>query len=412
MLANGASLRYLDTHRLQREAGQREAALNFDSTQSANSEALEVCREIEQALVEKYRSTSLFMDPFNSGQKPVHCTPLRSLQFLDHYLERLKADHEISDIYHLRPMGLNYEGPRITEDGAWRDMLTYLQKERGVEYPTFVVANLDSHQMLVRIAVIEQNRRHRFIEATLDCHRYHGSTSTRGLMARLLEQLPAEYNMWKLAAHNEKYAVAGELGTLYWLIEDQTPGEQSAEAVVQRARQAFDKLCNLDFPGAKLGPSLIQPVEIDSLQEWLVSEDLDTGVKKDVLISYAPSSRKTAGRIEQALVSGSLTTVLSEMRVGAGLNSTLAPRTPLRQCRELCLVLSRESLDSARLRFELGVAWALGLHVVAFLDGIDVNDLRPELEDLPCLTGFDLDDYVEAVAQRGQAALSIRQFAR
>ncbi len=126
----------------------------------------------------------------------------------------------------------------------------------------------------------------------------------------------------------------------------------------------------------------------------------DHDLSHDVFLSFSFVNDAEAADIKQRLEAAGLTVFIATHEVEGGDDFAEEIREGLQSSRELCLLVSRESLESEWVITEWGAAWVLQRRITPVLMGVGHKDLPERLSRRQCVPFDEIDRYIDEAAAR------------
>ena len=127
----------------------------------------------------------------------------------------------------------------------------------------------------------------------------------------------------------------------------------------------------------------------------------------DVFLSYSSNDEQYARRIKQALEDSGLSCFMASKDIHAGQSFVDEVRNAVLNSREMCLLLSQDSIGSPWLQAEWAAAWVLEKRIVPILLNVETEDLPSRLAQRQNVDFNQLDRYIYEVKGR-RAILNIQ----
>jgi hypothetical protein len=352
---------------------------------------------------------ALFRDKRDQHLKdPIHEIPHTALSYFYHQSkERTKLNSDEAWLF--KPFNLIYNeylgAIHSGDEEEFDAILEYIFNRTKQSGPWYVSASTDIQDMNIRVAIIPQPLERSFFEATYDYTRAGGPDSSRGLLAYLLEELPSDYNIWRLVNHTKISTPEREKGHLVFLIEDMGSSSRQHKDAIERARNIFGSIkekslpCNLDHLQAvksevkRLYPALIR-------DRLIRAQAKERKYDFDVFISHTKTDVTDAEKIKVALDRAYLIPFMATKEIPSGTAFSEEIRKNLVDSMEMCILVTPSIKKSEWVTTEWGAAWALGRTIVPILLKTSVDDLPDRLKDIEYRHFHELDRYVDEVAIR------------
>jgi hypothetical protein len=262
------------------------------------------------------------------------------------------------------------------------------------------IADLDTNDFNIRIALIPPSDLHRFFMVRYTYRRTQQPASSRGLLAHLTTRLPAEYNLWRVFTETRELLQSSERGTSFMYVEDRSAPGNSWEVVRNRASDVFAARLPAELQHLK-GSATVHAIVPSNVRDAIAREALVGGYHEyEVFVSYSHSDSDAANHVAKTLADNGIAVYLSEKRLEPGERFDDMLRRALLKSREVCVICSKHSIASEWVIREWGAAWVLEKTIVPILKGVDVADLPPLLKSHHAVQIHELHKYVHAVIVR------------
>jgi nucleoside 2-deoxyribosyltransferase len=119
-----------------------------------------------------------------------------------------------------------------------------------------------------------------------------------------------------------------------------------------------------------------------------------------IFISSSRRDSDLAHDLAKRLDKAGLKVIPPAENIDAGESIKAKIREELRKADEVIVVLTKNSLDSQWLLFEMGYATSLGKHVTPLIQGIEPKELPEIIKQMEYVKYADLDQYITKLQQR------------
>jgi len=386
----------------------------FDAEKSEHKATMKAVTSLIKKLEQAFPGNGiLFRDPHDASlKKAVEGFPVRAHSYFHNYKNQQKKTflHQPFELYcsHYKLQSQN---------GCLGAMLDQLSNKGEELAPTCVIAEMDTRDFNIRVAVIPPSELHRFFEVVIP-YRRSGGDSTRGLVAKVTEHLAKRYSLWRVFNSTSQNGPDVEVGEVSLCVEDCKGGileRAERRHDLEHAIEAIALSVNAKGPETtKVLPHFqITPITPAGVRERLVGERImQTGAWYDVFISYGKQDgAKKAKDVKDCLEQQGLTTHLDGAELGPGEDWHRKLVEGVQISSEVAVVCTAKSLHRPWIAMEIGCALGLGKKVTPILCGkVDNDDIPDYLRRFQWVVrGQDkkLRDYSNKVLQR---VASLRRF--
>jgi nucleoside 2-deoxyribosyltransferase len=122
-----------------------------------------------------------------------------------------------------------------------------------------------------------------------------------------------------------------------------------------------------------------------------------------IFISSSRRDSDLAHDLAKRLDKAGLKVIPPAENIDAGESIKAKIREELRKADEVIVVLTKNSLDSQWLLFEMGYATSLGKHVTPLIQGVDPKELPEIIKQMEYVKYADLDKYIAKLQQSVEA---------
>jgi hypothetical protein len=352
----------------------------FDASASEHVATRRAASVLRRDLEGAFDDDILFREPTDRGLRhAVEIVPIRTHSYFHHYLSA-SADSPKSRLFEL----YSTQAQLQSRDDRLGALLNELEGLGESLAPTCVVAEMDTRDFNIRVAIVPPSQLHRFFEVVVP-YRRTGGQSTRGLIASVTERLAGRYNLWRVFNSNSQNGTDVEAGETVLCVED---CKKSADGLRDRKRdleQVVDDLRKETRITAASSTKILPHVQVDPISPVAVKARLtreraeQTGLEYDVFISYGKrDGKRAAKRVGDLLEVQGIRTHLdtSELQPGQDWHQGLIEG--IRRSSEVAVVCTRRSLDRPWIAIEIGCALGLDKNVTAILCGDIDPDEIPE----------------------------------
>ncbi len=120
----------------------------------------------------------------------------------------------------------------------------------------------------------------------------------------------------------------------------------------------------------------------------------------DVFLSYSAKDKSQASQVRDRLKSAGLSCFMASQNIQGGDSWSDEIRKGLLHSREICILVTVNSLSSDWVSAEWGAAWVLQRRVVPLLQGVASGNLPHRLRNVQTRNFSDLGKYIGEVARR------------
>lgn len=245
-------------------------------------------------------------------------------------------------------------------------------------FPACVFAEVDTNQLTLRLAVLVPTQLERFFEVEFEYKKYVQAPTSKGLFSYILEHSPEAINIWRTYNQTTYDGELHETGLIRMILEhnEALPKEQKRLPYVKAAFEMLQGPCNdpelRHIVLERVAVNQINPVNVKDM--LIETNEIATGYKYDVFVSYHSEDEEFADEVNSFLVNEGFSVFMSKQEIGTGEDFMPAIKQGLLKSREMCLIWNRRASstsvrDAARewVTTEWGIAWAMGRNIVPFL---------------------------------------------
>lgn len=380
--------------------------LDFDPEQSVYVQTLARLNELEHALNHKCRDALFFDDKDIDLRTPVTALHNTALAYFHNYVEVAKDDTKLGWLCDPFEMRCTSTGKLECANGDLGGILRSRERmctERLT--PTVVFTGLDTRYLNLRTAIIPQDVLPRFFQLAVEYTRSGQPDSCCGLISSLTNLFPPEYNVWSSHNRTLRSTEKSERGSMVFLIEDQRENVRSAKETVELATsRLFDLNNTTTFPDNMniefLQPS-IRSITLENVRRRVREQVKDRGIY-DVFISYCSKDLKVANDLAKRLEKAKLRPFIAPRAIEPGDPFEEEILHGIKDCKEMCVLCTGDSLRSEWVHTEWGAARVLNKRIVPVLYGITEKDLPLRLRQNQAVhfNDEDLREYARLVRIR------------
>lgn len=362
--------------------------------------------DIRRKLESKFSGTQvLFRDSNDPGlAAAVEAVPARAHSYFHQVRETRRSDPLLS------PFTLHCTHSSLrSEDGRLGKLLSHLEGSFGRVAPTCVLAEMDTRDFNLRVAVIPPQELPRFFTCRIPYGR-SAEGSSRGLLARVAVELGPRFNLWRVSNLTSTNDVDWELGEVRLVVEDTIAAPPDADATERLLREALLRV-DQGIRSGSSGLSLTDTPTVTSIRPSQVLARFEderaeaTGRRFDVFLSYAKEEGdKEAKAIRKSLVARGLRVHLDTANVAPGEPWMERLISSLRESHEVAVVCTPTTRERNYVALEVGAAKGLGRTVTGILcNGLQPSEAPEYLRDSQMVfrgRRYALRDYALAVRRR------------
>ncbi|MGD1916218.1 MAG: toll/interleukin-1 receptor domain-containing protein, partial [Phycisphaerales bacterium] len=380
--------------------------LTFDNKRSVYIETHNKLSDLCNA-IELECGPALFVEPndidLSSAVHPSYNTALA------YFHNQVQEAHSSAgdDTWIREPFSMQCKGPGLLESTPGRSdlkfVVDFLQRRHRVSLdPAVVFAGFHTHYLNMRIALIPQQDLQQFQEIVVDYTRIGQSDSCTGLIAHITSHFKSHFNAWSFHSRSFDNEIGHESGRLVFVVMVQNTGSLgigSNQDPHREVEKALEPLTGV-WEEYQIEAN-VRHITTSRVQRKLSKARLDRG-RFDVFLSHCQKDRDVANRIRLELRSAGLSCYLADEAIAYGdlFNDDILEA--LKDSRELCVLFTKESMESEWVKTEWGAAWALNKVITPVLHGgTKIADLPPRLQSRHAVeTIGDINRYAEALKRR------------
>lgn len=350
-------------------------SIKFDSFDPEKSEHVATNAAVEELMKKidlafPYPSKVLFRDKKDWGlQDAIEGVPARAHSYFYEHYQRNKNDALCN------PFELFCSHSKLhSRDHRLGAIFDQLGIKISKSNPSCVLAEMDTRDFNIRIAVFPPSELPRFFEVSVP-YRRSGGPSSRGLLATLTQELGINYNLWRVYNLTSQNAEDVEAGEVRLVIEDTSlpfPDRNTSRNKLEALLSKLDNRLRQDKKGIYLRQDWqISPITPARIQARLAEErERITGYKYDVFISYGKKDgTHQAKEVKRALEKQGLTAHLDTVDVSPGDMWRERLIENVRKSAEVAVICTPKSLNRPWIALEIGCALALHRKVTGIICG-------------------------------------------
>ncbi len=389
--------------------------LHYISDKSYYLETLNETKNISQQLLDNFDKNILWYDEDDIDlEAPVVSRVNTALHYFHNITEQKKRDVKDADTQTLyMPFTLRYTNGNIVSNSGKKvaSILSIAENYNQIDrhLPTIAFIESDSHYLNYRIRIIPRDRLIFFYKLSIFYERKGVvSSTTRGLLNLIINKLGSGIKIWM--SYNQLYECRENYGSGRINLFIETPKQfNDQNTFMDNLKLAVTRINDEDKPKdlkhIQFWPK-ISPIYPNYIRKhFKMQREYLQKRKKDVFISYSSRDNEYAERIRVKLEKYGLTVFKADKEMIAGDLFNMKIREGLNQCREVCLLYSRNSENSSYVTTEWGAAWFMEKKIVTmYLDMTEKEALQSDQRlSQTQMMRFDsekLPDYCESVLQR------------
>jgi len=334
--------------------------------------------------------------------------PLSSLSYFHHVSRSLRSVAQEGWQYESFRLDSQPEGLVTPKSSRFPAILgKYFPKDE--QHRTCAYADFSTTDVLLRVAIIPNDRLHRFAEIVVKYERFAPPDSSRGFCAHITGMVPQFMRIWHMnnfTNENEEYV---EKGSMNLLVEDTHSTEGDEGDVSRHFLELREEIKHTPFL-ASIGQSFIIEAGVKPLCQAEVRNRLfveesrseEGEIRFDVFVSYANQDRDLARRVREALEHADLTCFMANRDLPKGPGAVFSDeiRAAILRSREMVLLWSQHASKSEWVCSEWSAFWILGRIVTPVLYQTTADSLPLRLRQLECADAADLAPFVAALSER------------
>ena len=361
---------------------------------------IKIVNELKSRL-EKECEHVLFQDSATNFNNPVEAWPNLALNYFHEHVMEKQNEKSRRPKMLFKPFELKYTGNGILKSD---DLIGILKNEQNTDavnlVPSLIFAELDTRAQNLRLAIISEEQKHKFFEIGVAYRRSGYPDSCIGFISDVCSSFPREYNIWLLNNFSKSSFYEKEVGRLVFLIEDKSTQRTTEAKVKGKAEKVLEAVENIISESIRLTKIKMAPVSIKKTKLRLEEQNsLIDKFETDVFVSYSSADTKVAKKLLKKLdIAGISYSEYKQIVPGSDFPEEIKKR--FIKSREVCILLSKNSLESEWVQRELGASWILGKQITPLLIGIPVNKLPEILKTTTSVRMNKLDSYIDAIRWR------------
>jgi hypothetical protein len=276
-------------------------------------------------------------------------------------------------------LSLGYDNKQkiFSGDSQYQFVISYLKAKNPDIFPATTFSELHRRALNIRNVVIPRKDSKRFFWMGVEYKRIGGKDSCAGIIHSITSKL--DYNIWQSYNYTINSSENYDKGNLVFLLEDlsniwkKNDDQRTRNAYLEEAEANITEILsksnfkNITFDHLAIAP-LPDPLAVKRTFEIHNEERSRKDYKYDVFISYS--------HVDEAYVKDVLVKVLVKnglevhldrdvFNFGDPIDSTLLSN--ILNSREMCVVLSKDSISSEWVTTEWGAAWILNKNLVPII---------------------------------------------
>ncbi len=392
-----------------------ETELQYISDKSYYQETFTEIQRLSKLLIDQFGNDILWYDEKDIDlEKALISRVNTALHYFHNITEEKKRTGQDADSQTLyNPFTLRYSKGNIVSNSGKKiaSILSIAEQSKNVDrhLPTIAFIESDSHYLNYRIRIIPRDRLTLFYKLSIFYSR-NGvvSSTTRGLLNLIINELGNGIKVWM--SYNQLYECRENYGSGKISLFIETPKRFSDQntfmhEVKMTVARLNEEVKPIDLKHIKLW-SKISPIYPNYVRKHFKKQREQLKKRrKDVFISYSSKDNEFAERIRIKLEEYGLSVFKADKENIPGDLFNEKIRSGLNQCREVCLLYSKNSLNSSYVTTEWGAAWFMNKKIITmYLDMTEEEALQSDQRlSQTQMVRFDSEkllDYCESVLQR------------